>query len=138
MASLCKISLIGNLGRDPELRFTPKGQPVATFSVACTRRYRRGGPEGELVEETEWFRVSAFGRLGETAAELLSKGKRVYVEGRFSTSSYTGRDGQQRTSLEVTASDIVLLEPRAPAAAAPEAVAPVATEDQSDLEDLPF
>jgi single-strand DNA-binding protein len=103
MAGLNKITLIGNLGRDPEVRYTPDGLAVTNFSMAVTEKYK-----GE--ERTMWFRISAFGRLGEIAGEYLSKGKQVYVDGRLQPpSEWTDRDGKTRFSLEVIASNLVLL-----------------------------
>ncbi|MDM8525399.1 single-stranded DNA-binding protein [Desulfococcaceae bacterium HSG8] len=102
MASHCKIILIGYLGRDPELRYTPDGLAVANFSMAVTEKVK-----GEDL--TQWFRVSAFGRTGEIAAEYLSKGKQVYIEGRLRTSEWTDNEGNRRFSLEVIASQLVLL-----------------------------
>lgn len=110
MAGLCKIAIIGNLGRDPEMRFTQTGRPLTRFSVAVNRYST--GPDGERKEQTEWFDVKAWGRLAETASEILSKGKRVYVEGRFETRPWEGQDGQRRVALEITAAEIVLLDPR--------------------------
>ena len=102
-----KITIIGNLGRDPEMRYTPSGNPVTTFSVATNRRYTTR--EGETRDETVWFRVSAWNRLAETTNQYLSKGRLVYVEGRFRSEMYQGNDGQMRVSNEVTASEIQFL-----------------------------
>ena len=102
-----KITVIGNLGGDPEMRYTANGDPVTSFSVATNRRYRTR--DGEDREETEWFRVSAWGRLGEIANQYLAKGSAVYVEGRFSTSRWTGQDGMERTTSEINASEVIFL-----------------------------
>ena len=102
-----KIIVIGNLGRDPEMRYTPSGQAVTSFSVASSRRYRTA--DGEQREETEWFNVSAFGRLSEICNQYLTRGQQVYVEGRLKGRSYTDRDGQPRYSLEVTATEMQML-----------------------------
>ncbi len=102
-----KIIVIGNLGRDPEMRYTPSGQAVTSFSVASSRRYRTA--DGEQREETEWFNVSAFGRLSEICNQYLTRGQQVYVEGRLRGRSYTDRDGQPRYSLEVTATEMQML-----------------------------
>ena len=101
-----KIIVIGNLGRDPEMRYTPNGQSVTSFSIASNRRYTVGG---EQREETEWFNVSAWGRLGETCNQYLTKGRQVYVEGRLRSRSYEGRDGQTRFVNEINATDIHFL-----------------------------
>jgi single-strand DNA-binding protein len=88
--SLNKIMLIGNLGSDPEIRYSPAGKPVASFRVATNRRYKI---EGEVKEETEWFSVVAFGRLAEICSEFLKKGKSVFVEGRMQTRSWVDPSG---------------------------------------------
>ncbi len=107
MAGLCKVMIIGNLGRDPEMRFSPNGNPVTSFSVAVNRVYTAGG---ERKEETEWFRVSAWNKLAETCSQYLRKGSRVYVEGRLRTSTWDAPDGQKRLTLEITASDMIILD----------------------------
>ncbi len=101
-----KIIVIGNLGRDPEMRYTPNGQSVTSFSVASTRRYTTGG---EQREETEWFNVSAWGRLAETCNQYLTKGQQVYVEGRLRSRTYQGNDGQTRVSLDINLTDVQFL-----------------------------
>ncbi len=102
-----KIIVIGHLGSDPEMRYTPNGQSVTNFNVASSRRYRTA--DGEQREETEWFRVSAFGRLADVCNQYLAKGRQVYVEGRLRGRSYTDRDGQPRYSLEVNANEVQFL-----------------------------
>ena len=102
-----KIIVIGNVGRDPEMRYTPSGQAVTSFSVASNRRYRTS--DGEQRDETEWFNVSAFGRLSEICNQYLTRGRQVYVEGRLRGRSYTDRDGQPRYSLEITANEVQFL-----------------------------
>ena len=104
---LSKIQVIGNLGGDPEMRYTPNGNAVSSFSVATNRRYRTR--DGEDREETEWFRVSAWGRLAEVANQYLTKGSAVYVEGRFSTRRWTGQDGMERTDSEINATEVIFL-----------------------------
>lgn len=103
-----QVTIIGNLGRDPEMRYLPSGQAVTDFSVAVNRRWtNRDGQQGE---ETVWFRVSAFGRLGEIAAQYLKKGRQVFVQGRIKEPRiWTDRDGNPRASLEITATDIQFL-----------------------------
>ena len=105
--SFNKITIVGYLGRDPELRYTPQGTAVCNFSVATTEK--RKNVRGETEEHTIWFRIAAWGRQAELAAEYLAKGKQVYVEGRLRREEYTDREGLQRTSLEVNASDIQFL-----------------------------
>ena len=109
--AFCKVMIIGNLGRDPEMRYTPTGRPVTQFSVAVNQS-TKNQQTGEWVEETDWFRVSVFGDRAERAAEQLRKGNRVFVEGRFRTREFEGQDGQKRTSLDVTADNVISLEKR--------------------------
>lgn len=108
--SLNKVMIIGNLGRDPEMRYTPSGQAVTQFTVACNRYYK--DQQGERQEETEWFRVVAWARQAEYAAEYLRKGNKVYVEGRLQTRSWEAQDGQKRYTTELIANTIQNLERR--------------------------
>lgn len=107
MASFNRITIVGYLGRDPELRYTPDGTPVCDFSVATTER--RKDRSGETQDITTWFRVTVWRRLAELASQYLSKGKQVYVEGRLIQREFQDRDGNTRHSLEVTASDVQFL-----------------------------
>lgn len=107
MASFNKITIVGYLGRDPEIRYTPSGLAVCNFSIATTER--RKDKAGEPQDVTTWFRVVAWGKLGENVQPYLSKGKQVFVEGRLRQDEYTDREGLKRTTLEVTATDIHLL-----------------------------
>jgi single-strand DNA-binding protein len=109
--SFNKITIVGYLGRDPELRYTPQGTAVCNFSVATTEKRKNARDEQE--EHTIWFRVAAWGRQAELAAEYLAKGRQVYVEGRLRLEQYTDRDGNPRTSPEVNANDIQFLGQRA-------------------------
>lgn len=109
--AFCKVMIIGNLGADPEMRYTPSGRAVTQFNVAVNQS-TKNQQSGEWVEATDWFRVSVWGEYGERAAENLRKGNRVFVEGRFKTREFEGRDGQKRTSLELTADSVVSLEKR--------------------------
>ena len=109
-----KIIIAGNLGRDPEMRYAPSGSPVTSFSVASSRKYTNA--EGDLVDETGWFRVSAWNRLGEVCAEYLHKGAKVLVEGRLKLDPSTGgpriwqdNDGAARASFELTATTVTFL-----------------------------
>jgi len=102
-----KITIIGHLGRDPEMRITPEGQNVTSFSVASTRKYKTGA--GEQREETEWFNCSAWGKLAEVCNEYLAKGKQVYVEGRLKSRSYQTQNGETRFSIDVRCSEIQFL-----------------------------
>ena len=108
--SLNKCMIIGNLGRDPEMRYTPSGQAVTQFTVAVNRNYKN--QQGERVEETEWFRVVAWGQQAEFAAEYLRKGAKVYIEGRIQTRQWEGQDGQKRYTTELVANTIQNLERR--------------------------
>ncbi len=111
MAGIAKAILIGYLGRDPELRYTPQGKPVATFSVATSRSYTDA--EGERKEETQWFRVQAWNRLSEVCGQYLKKGMKVYVEGRLSTHQWTDRDNLVHIDMVVTASEVQMLDRKA-------------------------
>lgn len=104
MASFNKIIVVGYLGRDPELRYTPDGTPVCNFSVATTDR--RKDKSGEFQDHTTWFRVSLFGRQAEVASQYLSKGRQVFIEGTLSQREYTDKEGNTRTSLEVRGSEL--------------------------------
>ena len=108
--SLNKAMIIGNLGRDPEMRYTPSGQAVTQFTVAVNRNHKDAA--GEWQEETEWFRVVAWGPVGERAAEYLRKGNKVYVEGRMQTRQWEDKDGQKRYTTELVADRVQNLERR--------------------------
>jgi len=108
MASFNKIVIVGYLGKDPELRYTPQGIAVCNINVATTER-RKDSRTGEPQDITTWFRVTLWRRLAEIANQYLSKGKQVYVEGRLRQEEYTDRDGVKRTSLSVDATDLHFL-----------------------------
>ncbi|KKU25230.1 MAG: Single-stranded DNA-binding protein [Candidatus Woesebacteria bacterium GW2011_GWC2_47_16] len=108
--SLNKVTLIGNLTRDPELRYTPQGTAVCTFGVATNRQWTTDA--GEKKEDAEFHRVVAWNKLAEICSQLLTKGRKVYVEGRLQTRSWTGQDGNQRTSTEIVISDMIILDSR--------------------------
>jgi single-strand DNA-binding protein len=103
--SFNKIILVGNLGRDPELRYTPQGTPVCSFSLATNER-RRDRNTGENNDITTWFRVTLWGKQAETASQYLSRGRPVYIEGRLRVEEWTDRDGKPRHTLEVNATDM--------------------------------
>jgi len=105
--SFNKIIVVGNLGRDPELRYTPQGTPVTSFSLATNERETRGG---EKVDVTTWFDVTLFGRQAEVASQYLAKGKQVYVEGRFRSEEWTDRDGNKRVTNKIKGSDMQLID----------------------------
>ncbi len=108
--SVNKVILIGNLGRDPEMRYTPSGQPVANFSLATSRSRR--DPNGNWVDDTEWHRIVAWERMAELASQSLRKGSKVYVEGRIQSRKYTDNQGVERTSFDIVANDLTLLDRR--------------------------
>jgi single-strand DNA-binding protein len=111
MVSINRITIIGNLGSEPEMRFTPSGRPVTTFRVATNWRYTT--PEGERKEETEWFSVVAWGRLAEQCNQFLTKGRLVYVEGRLRLRTWDGQDGQRRARNEIVADRVKFLDRQA-------------------------
>lgn len=131
MAGLNKIMLIGNLGKDPEMRYTPQGNPVTTFSLAVSRSFTTSG--GERKDETEWFNIITWSKLAETCNQYLSKGRRAFVEGRLRTRNWEGQDGQKRTSVEVIANTVLFLDKPATVALPEES----ASENMAP-EDLPF
>jgi len=106
--SLNKVQLIGNLTRDPELRYTPQGTAVCTFGLATNRSWVTDG--GEKREETEFHRVVAWNKLAELCSQLLFKGRKVYIEGRLQTRRWTAPDGSQRQATEIVASDMMILD----------------------------
>ncbi|MGL4573610.1 MAG: single-stranded DNA-binding protein [Burkholderiaceae bacterium] len=107
MASVNKVILVGNLGRDPEVRYTPDGAAIANVSIATTSKYKNKA--GEMVEETEWHRVTFFGRLAEIVGEYLKKGRSIYVEGRLKTRKYTDKDGVEKYATDIIASEMQML-----------------------------
>jgi single-strand DNA-binding protein len=106
MAGVNKVIVVGNLGRDPEARFTQGGLAICKLSVAVTERVKDGDA---WKDETEWVRVTVFGKTAENAAQYLQKGRQVYVEGRLKTDKYKDKDGVEKTSVEVIASNVVFL-----------------------------
>lgn len=108
--SLNRVQLIGNLTRDPELRYTPQGTAVCTFGLATNRSWVTD--TGEKKEEAEFHKVVAWNKLAEICSQLLSKGRRVYIEGRLSTRSWQGQDGAQRQTTEIVAGDMIILDSR--------------------------
>lgn len=108
MASVNKVILIGNLGRDPEMRYTPDGSAIANFSIATTDQWRDKG-SGEKQERTEWHRIVLFGRTAEVAGEYLKKGRPVYIEGRLQTRKWTDKDGNERYTTEIVGDRMQML-----------------------------
>ena len=135
MPSLNKVTIIGNVGKEPEMRFTPNGKPVTSFSVATNWMYT--SPEGEKKQETEWFNVVTWDRLAEQCNQFLAKGKLVYAEGRIHTRSWEGQDGQPHSRMEVVANRVIFLDRKASAALADEKVEDAGGGDM-EPEDLPF
>jgi single-strand DNA-binding protein len=149
MASVNKVILIGNLGRDPEVRYLPNGDAVANISIATTETWKDKG--GEKQEKTEWHRVSMFSKLAEIAGEYLKKGSQVYIEGRLETRKWTDKEGHERSTTEIRADRMQMLGSRSggsermapqeddapprPAAAAP-AKKPAGTGKGSGFDDL--
>jgi single-strand DNA-binding protein len=139
--SFNKVILVGNLGRDPELRYTPQGTPVCSFSMATNEK--RKDKTGEMQDHTTWFRVTLWGRQAETASQYLTKGRPVYIEGRLRVEEWTDRDGKARHTLEVHATDMQFIgggrgseEPHMERAAAAGA-SPAEATDMAD-DDIPF
>lgn len=124
--SLNKVILIGNLTRDPEMRYTPQGTAVCTFGVATNRQWVT--ESGEKKEDAEFHRLVAWNKLAEICSQLLTKGRKVYVEGRLQTRTWQGQDGAQRNSTEIVVSDMIILDSRR------EGVAPV---DDFNIPDVP-
>jgi len=134
MANLNKVMIIGNVGTDPEMRFTPNGNPVTTFRIATSRNFTTS--EGEKKQETEWFTVVTWSKLAESCNQFLTKGRRAYVEGRLRTRSWEGQDGQKRSKVEIVADRVLFLDRQA--------VAPLPVPEEAgatevvEAEDLPF
>lgn len=104
---LNKVMIIGHLGRDPEMRYTPSGRPVTTYSVATSRSWNTS--DGERRSDTEWFNVVAWGSLAEICKQYLVKGQQVYIEGRLQTRRWEDDDGNKRTTVEVVAKEMIML-----------------------------
>ena len=138
MASVNKVILVGNCGRDAEVRYMPSGQPVANVSLATTSR-RKDKASGEMIDDTQWHRITFYERLAEIAGEYIKKGTPLYVEGRLKYGKYTDQAGVERNTVDIIATELQLLGNREgrgtgggsgytprPAAAAPRAAAPAA------------
>ncbi len=108
MASVNKVILIGNCGRDPEIRYLPSGQAVANVSIATSSR-RKDRTSGEMIEDTQWHRVTFYDRLAEIAGEYVKKGRPIYVEGRLKYGKYTDQAGQERNTVDIIATELQLL-----------------------------
>jgi single-strand DNA-binding protein len=143
LMSFNKVIIVGNLGRDPELRYTAQGTPVCTFSVATNER--RKDKNGEMQDHTTWFRITLWNRQAETASQYLQKGRQVYIEGRLRVEEYVDRDGKPRHSLEVHATEMQFIGARGgddvPAERAASASAgrgPASSEPELTDDDIPF
>jgi len=134
---LNKIMLIGNLGRDPEMNYTQNGTALTKFSLAVSRSYKTSS--GEKRDETEWFNIVAWDKLAETCNQYLHKGNKVYIEGRLTQRKYTDKEGNQRTAVDVIASEMEMLTPKSTQAGSSEFLAGDSDADPlGDLEDHPF
>ena len=133
MVSLNKVMLIGNVGSDPEMRFTPNGNPVTSFRMATNRVYTT--PEGEKRQETDWFSIVTWNKLAEQCNQFLTKGKLVYVEGRLHNRSWEGADGQKHYRTEVIANRVTFLDRQAAAAAEDKTEEAM---EEAEPEDIPF
>ena len=107
MASVNKVIIVGNLGRDPEVRYLPSGDAVANVTIATSSKYK--GKDGNMVEETEWHRVTFFGKLAEIVGQYLKKGRSIYVEGRIKTRKYTDKDGVEKYATDIIANEMQML-----------------------------
>ncbi len=136
MAGLNKVLLIGNLGADPEIRYTPSGTAVATLRLATSET--RTNKEGKKETKTEWHRIVAFGKLAEICAEYLSKGRQIYIEGKIQTRAWDDKNGNKRYTTEVLANSMQMLGgPKDKGDSADEG-APEGEAPPSDMEDVPF
>ena len=138
MASVNRVTLIGNLGRDPELRYTKDGQGVANFTVATNERWR--DKQGSTQERTEWHRIVVWGKQGENCAQYLQKGRSVYVEGRLQTRDWEDKDGNKRQTTEIVAQSVQFLGGRgegAPRGSSESSPSP-APGPAAEGEDIPF
>jgi len=130
------VVIVGRLGRDPEMRYTPSGVPVTSFSVAVSRKWKN--QNGELQEKTTWFRVTAWRKLAELCNEYLEKGRMVLVEGEIDASAWVGQDGEPRATLELTAQNVRFLGGRTGASEFGEGGAALKEGPGPSEEDLPF
>ncbi|MBI3753195.1 MAG: single-stranded DNA-binding protein [Deltaproteobacteria bacterium] len=139
MAGLNKVMLIGNLGADPEIKYTPSGTAIANFRIATSERWK--DKDGKVQERTEWHRIVTFGKLAETCGEYLAKGKQVYIEGRIQTRSWDDKDGNKKYMTEIVAGTMQMLG-RADTGGATGPAAPgdstVIPDPQPTEEDVPF
>ena len=128
--------IVGHLGRDPEMRYTPGGTAVTNFSVAVSRKFT--GKDGKAVEKTKWFRVTAWGKLAETCNQYLAKGRQVLVAGEIDASAYTNQAGEPAAGLELTARDVKFLDGKGNNGGNNSEAAPAANAGPASEDDLPF
>ena len=137
---LNKVMVIGNLGREPEMRYTPSGRPVTTFTIASNRTWNTA--DGERHTETEWFNVVAWGNLAEICKQYLTKGQQVYVEGRLQTRRWEDKEGVKHTTVEIVAAEMMMLGERREANHAPAGDEPAAPEETEaaagNVDEFPF
>lgn len=126
---LNKVMIIGRLGKDPEMRYTPSGRPVTNFSVAVSRSWNT--PDGERRTETEWFNVVAWGSLAEICNQYLVKGRQVYVEGRLQSRNWEDSEGKRHTSVEIVANEMIMLGDR-------RSSEDNTSDEQTDEDEFPF
>jgi single-strand DNA-binding protein len=136
MRGINKVILVGNLGKDPEQRFMPNGKAVANFSIATSEAWK-DKQTGDQKEKTEWHNIVMFDRLAEIAAEYLTKGSSVYVEGKLQTRKWQDKDGKDRYTTEIVAHEMQMLGGGKQKAEAPKAARPIATEPAFD-DEIPF
>ena len=141
MSGVNKVILVGNLGSDPQIRYTPNGTAVANFNIATTERFTN--KNGEKESRTEWHRIVAWGRLAEICNEYLKKGKQIYVEGRIQTRQWEDKDGNKQKSTEIIANNMVMLGRAGDAGDAPPQEFPAGEETTQEAstgqeDDLPF
>ncbi len=135
MSGLNRVMLIGNVGTDPEMRFTPNGNPVTSFRIAISRVYST--QDGEKKQETDWFTVVTWGKQAESCNQFLTKGRKVYVEGSLRSRNWESQDGQKRSRIEIIASRVLFLDKQA-SVPLPTEEGTVELTDEVEPEDLPF
>ncbi len=133
---LNKVMIIGHLGKDPEMRYTPSGRPVTTFTVAVSRSWNSA--DGERHSETEWFNIVAWGNLAEICKQYLNKGQQVYVEGRLQTRHWDDKEGQKHTSVEIVANEMMMLGERREANHSEEQSISAEGEQAAEEDEFPF
>ncbi len=132
--SLNRVQLIGNLTRDPELRYTPQGAAVCTFGLATNRSWTTDN--GEKKEDTEFHRIVVWNKLAELCSQLLSKGRKVYVEGRIANRSWTGQDGTQKSTTEIVIEDMIILDNKRAEGEASHEEAPAAPVEKTNVPEV--